>query len=97
VNRIVDYWPSTCERCQTALPLASQGDDPPPSWHQVAVVPPVPALITEHLGHGSHCPACGHGTRAEISAEIRAHAFGSNLAAMVVLMSALCRGSKRII
>jgi transposase len=97
VNQIVDYWPSVCERCQAALPKAPQPDDPEPAWHQVAEVPLMPAIITEHQAHGSHCPACGHCTWGEIPAKIRAHGFGANLAAIVVLMSVLCRGSKRII
>jgi len=97
VNQIVDYWPSVCERCQTALPQAPQTDDPEPAWHQVAEVPLLPAVVTEHLAHGSYCAVCGHCTWSEIPAAIRAHAFGANLAAIVVLMSVLCRGSKRII
>jgi len=97
VNQIVDYWPSVCGRCQAALPKAPQADDPEPAWHQVAEIPLLPAIVTEHQAHGSRCSACGHCTWGEIPAEIRAHAFGANLAAIVVLMSALCRGSKRII
>lgn len=97
VNHIVDHWPSVCARCQAALPKSPQPDDPEPAWHQVAEVPLMPAIVTEHQAHGSHCPDCGHCTWGEIPAEIRAHAFGANLAAIVVLMSVLCRGSKRII
>ena len=97
VNQIVDYWPSVCGRCRAALPKAPQADDPEPAWHQVAEIPLLPAMVTEHQAHGSRCSACGHCTWGEIPAEIRAHAFGANLAAIVVLMSALCRGSKRII
>lgn len=97
VHEIVRYWPSSCERCHAALPKSPQPVDPEPTWHQVAEIPLIPAIITEHQAHGSHCPACGHCTWAEIPAEIRAHGFGANLAAIVVLMSVLCRGSKRII
>ena len=97
VNQIVDYWPSVCGRCRAALPKAPQADDPEPAWHQVAEIPLLPAMVTEHQAHGSRCSACGHCTWGEIPAEIRAHAFGANLAAIVVLMSVLCRGSKRII
>ena len=97
VNRIVNYWPLVCARCQAALPNALQPDDPEPMWHQVAEVPLMPAIVTEHQAHGRHCPDCGHCTWGEIPAEIRAHGFGANLAAIVVLMSVLCRGSKRII
>ncbi len=97
VNEVVPYCPAICERCQAALPQAPQLDDPEPAWHQVAEIPLMPAIVTEHQAHGRHCPACGHCTWAEIPAHIRAHAFGVNLTAIVVLMSVLCRGSKRII
>jgi len=97
INQVVHYWPGACERCQTALPHTAQVGDPEPTWHQVAEVPLSPAVVTEHQAHGTRCPDCGHCTWAEIPAEIRAHGFGPNLAAIVVLMSALCRGSKRII
>ena len=97
VNHRVHYWPSTCERCQATLPQAPQADDPEPAWHQVAEVPLMPAIVTEHQAHGSRCSACGHCTWAEIPADLRAHSFGPNLAAIVVMMSAVCRDSKRII
>jgi len=97
VNEVVHYWPSACERCQTALPQAPQAGDPEPTWHQVAEVPLAPAVVTEHQAHGSHCPDCGHCTWAEIPADIRGHGFGPNLTALVAFLDACCRGSKRII
>ena len=97
VNQVVHYWPSTCGRCQAALPQAPQIDDPEPTWHQVAEVPLAPAVVTEHQAHGSPCPDCGHCTWAEIPADIRAHAFGPNFTALVAYGSVFCRGSKRII
>jgi len=104
VEQVVHYWPSVCARCQAALPQASQVDDPEAMWHQVAEVPLTPAVVTEHRGHGSHCSDCGHCTwadpsrlRARIPADVRGHAFGPNLTALVAYLSVFCRGSKRII
>jgi len=97
VEQVMHYWPSVCERCQGPLPQAPQADDPEPTWHQVAEVPLVPALVTEHQAHGSHCPDCGHCTWVEIPADVRAHGFGPNLTALVAYVSVFCRGSKRII
>ena len=97
VDQVVHHWATVCEKCQTALTPTPQDSDPEPRWHQVAEVPLQPAVVTEHQAHGSHCSRCGHCTWAEIPAEIRAHAFGPNLAALVVFLSACCRGSKRII
>ena len=97
VDAVVHHWPAACERCQRALPQTPQAGDPEPTWHQVAEVPLVPAVVTEHQGHGSRCPDCGHCTWAEIPADIRAHAFGVNLTALVAFLSVCCRGSQRII
>lgn len=97
VDKVVDYWPAACERCQTVLPQAPQAGDPEPMWHQVAEVPLTPAVVTEHQGHGSRCPGCGHCTWAEIPADVGVHAFGPNLTALVAYLSVCCRGSQRII
>lgn len=97
VNQVVHHWPTACEKCQTALPQAPRDGDPEPRWHQVAEVPFQPAVVTEHQAHGSHCRDCGHCTWAGIPADIRAHAFGPNLTALVAYLSVFCRGSKRII
>ncbi|MEK7756735.1 MAG: DUF6444 domain-containing protein, partial [Planctomycetota bacterium] len=97
VEQVMHYWPSVCERCQGRLPQAPQDDDPAPNWHQVAEVPLAPAVVTEHQAHGSHCPDCGHCTWVEIPGDVRAHAFGPNLTALVAYVSVCCRGSKRII
>ena len=97
VDKVVDYWPAACERCQTALPQVPQAGDPEPIWHQVAEVPLAAAVVTEHQAHGSRCPGCGHCTWAEIPADIRAHGFGVNLTALVGYLGVCCRGSQRII
>ena len=68
-----------------------------PVWHQVAELPPVATIVTEHQGHGRRCAGCRHVTFGKIPAAIRGHAFGPRLAAAVVFLSSRCHGSKRTV
>jgi transposase len=83
----VPYVPTTCTHCQASLPAEATPDDPEPSWHQVAELPELAAVITEHQAHGRHCPACNHLNRGEIPAAIRAHVIGPRLAAVMSYFS----------
>ena len=51
VNRVVPHVPERCERCQTLLHKTPEPHDPEPTWHQVAELPEVLAIVTEHQGH----------------------------------------------
>ena len=51
VNKIVSYVPTICTQCQAPLPAEPGPGDPEPSWHQVAELPELAAVITEHQGH----------------------------------------------
>ena len=51
VQQVIDHVPTTCRRCQHPLPAEPGPTDPPPTWHQVAELPPVTAIVTEHRGH----------------------------------------------
>jgi transposase len=68
------------------LPAESGPDDPEPTWHQVAELPPLAARITEHQGHARTCPGCGEVTRASIPAEVRAHSIDPRLAAVMTYL-----------
>lgn len=81
VGHVVRYVPDRCGRCQAALPAEPQPGDPEPSWHQVAELPPLAAVVTEHQGHYRTCPGCGHVSHAAIPAAVRAHSVGPRLAA----------------
>src|SRR5215211_1491829 len=59
VQHVVHYVPATCRGCGHALPQEPGPADPAPTWHQVAELPEVAAVITEHQGHARTCPACG--------------------------------------
>jgi transposase len=75
--------PTHCENCRTPLPAQRGESDPEPVWHQFAELPRVSAVVTEFQGHARACSCCGHVTREAIPQEIRAHAFGPRLAAVL--------------
>ena len=87
VNTIVPYRPTVCDHCQAPLPVSPGPGDPEPTWHQVADLPELTAVITEHQGHARTCPGCGHLNRGEIPPEIRAHVLGPRLAAVMSYFS----------
>src|SRR5450755_1783163 len=81
VSTIVPYVPTVCDHCQAPLSAEPGPGDPEPAWHQVAELPVLAAVITEHQGHARTCPCCGCVNRAQIPPEIRAHVIGPRLAA----------------
>ena len=95
VQEVVTYVPTTCSRCHAPLPQAAGPDDPEPSWHQVAEIPPLAALVTEHQGHARTCPCCGALNQAEIPAAVRAHVLGPRLAAVMSYLSGRHHLSRR--
>ena len=95
VDAIVIYVPSACTACRTPLPVDPGPDDPGPSWHQVAELPRLAAVVTEHQAHARTCPGCGLLNQAAIPAEVRAHVIGPRLAAMMSYLSGRFHLSKR--
>ena len=81
VNTIVPYVPTVCEHCHTPLSAEPGPGDPEPTWHQVAELPELAAIVTEHQGHARTCSCCGRLNRGVIPPEVRAHTFGPRLAA----------------
>jgi transposase len=95
VDAIVTYVPSACTHCHTPLPIEPGPNDPEPSWHQVAELPKLAAVVTEHQAHARTCPGCGQLNRATIPAEVRAHVIGPRLAAMMSYLSGRFHLGKR--
>lgn len=81
VDHVIALIPGRCEGCHAPLPQQPGPTDPEPTWHQVAELPRVAAVVTEFQGHARTCPCCRHVTREAIPAEIRAVTFGPRLAA----------------
>src|SRR5437763_6837808 len=83
VNQVVAYLPATCVHCHGVLPAEPQPGDPEPAWHQLAELPELAAIVTEHQAHARTSPQCGHLNRATIPAQVRAHTIGPRLAAVM--------------
>ena len=95
VDQFVPHVPTRCEKCDEPLPATAGPQDPEPTRHQVAELPPMAAKITEHQGHARTCPCCHAVTRATIPAEVRAHSVGSNLTALMGYLAGVHGVSKR--
>jgi transposase len=96
-HQIVPHVPTCCAHCQRPLSAEPSACDPAPKWHQVAELPAVLAVITEHQAHGRTCGHCGHVTWGQIPAAVLAHGFGPKLTAAIAFLSGRCHGSKRLI
>jgi transposase len=97
VNRVIDHVPRVCRHCQAPLSKAAAADDPPPSWHQVAELPVMAAIVTEHRGHARRCGRCGTITRPSIPAPVRAHVLGPRLSATMSYLAGRCHDGRRTV
>ena len=95
VNRVVPYVPAACSKCNAALLQTAGATDPEPKRHQVAELPPMAAVVTEHQAHGRTCPCCGEVTWATIPADVRAHSVGPTLTGFIGVLSGVHGMSKR--
>jgi transposase len=95
VDHVIALIPSHCESCRAPLPQQPSQTDPEPTWHQVAELPRVAAVVTEFQGHARTCACCGHVTREHIPAAITADAFGPRLGAVVSYLGGCQHVSQR--
>jgi len=49
----------TCAGCQAPLPAEAGPDESETAWHQLAELPPLAAVVTEHQVHSRTCPHRG--------------------------------------
>lgn len=97
VNEVVKHVPSHCRHCGASLPDEPGAGDPEPSWHQVAELPPMAAVITEHQGHARTCPDCGRITREPIPPETIKHVIGPRLSAVMSYLAGRCHIGRRTV
>jgi transposase len=96
VDEIVDHYPDACRGCghefsaEERLRAAGRY-----GRHQVAELPPLSAIVSEHRTHRLRCPRCRRRTSAVLPAEVAGSAFGPRLQAAVVTMTARNRVSRR--
>jgi transposase len=82
--------PDRCRRCGQRL----RGSDPDPLRHQVWELPVIRPIITEYQRHRLMC-ACGTSTCAELPPDVPTGQSGPRLVALVTLLMAHFRQSKR--
>jgi transposase len=95
VTRVVPIVPERCEHCDAALPVQVGPNDPEPTRHQVAELPPVRAEIVEYQGHARTCRRCGTITCAAIPETIRQYSIGPGLAGAMAYFAGCHQVSKR--
>jgi transposase len=95
VSRTITFVPTGCARCHQPLSPRPGPDDPPPTWHPVAELPPLAAEVIEYQGHWRTCPCCGTLNHAPLPAAIKAHSVGPRLAATLAYLAGCHHVSKR--
>jgi transposase len=95
LDHVIPLVPIRCDRCGAGLPDQPGPQDPEPTWHQFAELPPTAAVVTEFQGHARTCPCCGYVSRAAIPEEIRAHTQGPRLTAALGYLAGSVQASQR--
>jgi transposase len=95
MNEIVDHYPEACSGCEREF----REDEKAPyrrfGRHQIAELPPIVVLYTEHRTHHLRCPECGKRTAGELPEALSGSRFGPDLHAAVVTLTARNRVSRR--
>jgi transposase len=93
VDQVVEHRPAVCCHCVASLTGAAEAGIP--LVHQMAELPPVRALITEHRLLRLRCARCGTLTRGVLPPEVRGRAFGPRLGAFAALLAGRFHLSRR--
>jgi len=95
VDEIVDHYPSGCGGCGREFGESERVPSRRPARHQVAELPPIAVVLTEHRCHRLRCPGCEAKTKGELPPGLAESAFGPDLRAAIVTMTARNRVSRR--
>ncbi|HEU5354682.1 MAG TPA: IS66 family transposase [Actinocrinis sp.] len=95
VDEIVDHYPEACRGCGREFVADERRPSGRCGRHQLAELPPITVVWVEHRTHRLRCPACRAQTTAPLPAVIGGSAFGINLQAAVVTLTARNRISRR--
>ena len=95
VDEFVNHYPDSCRGCGHEFGQAEKVPSRRPGRRQVAELPPITVVVTEHRSHRLRCPCCNKKTTAEFPAAVAASPFGPRLQAAVVALTARNRVSRR--
>jgi transposase len=95
IDEIVDHYPEACGGC--GLEFAAEQRRPEGRFgrHQVAELPPISVIWTEHRTHQLRCRHCRARTSGWLPDEIAGQAFGPRLEAAVVTLTSAYRVPRR--
>jgi transposase len=95
VDEIVDHYPEACRDCGRGFTVDERRPGSRFGRRQVAELPPIGVMVVEHRTHRLGCRECGAKTTAGLPAGIAGSAFGPNLQAALVTLTARDRISRR--
>jgi transposase len=95
VDEIVDHYPDACGGCGRRFDQEQRRTGRRFGRHQVAELPPISVIVTEHRTHQLRCQHCRARTSARLPAEVGGSSFGPRLQAAVVTLTARHRISRR--
>jgi transposase len=95
VDEIVDHYPDACGGCGREFMADQRRPGRRFGRYQVAELPPISVILTEHRTYQLRCRHCRARTSARVPEHIGACAFGPRLQAAVVTLTARHRISRR--
>jgi transposase len=95
VDEMVDHYPDACGGCGRRFDQEQRTPGRRFGRHQVAELPPISVLVTEHRTHQLRCRHCRARTSARLPAALGGSSFGPRLQAAVVTLTARHRISRR--
>jgi hypothetical protein len=95
VNEFVHHYPDSCRGCGHEFAEAEKVPSRRPGRRQVAELPPITVVVTEHRSHRLRCQCCNKKTTAEFPPAVAASPFGPRLQAAVLTLTARNRISRR--
>jgi transposase len=97
IDEIVDHYPQACGSCGCRFAAEQRRPGGRFGRHQLAELPPISVIVTEHRTHQLRCRECRARTGARLPEEIGGSPFGPVLQAAVVTLTARHRISRRSI
>jgi len=95
MDEIVDHYPEVCGGCEQRFAPEQKRPGGRFGRHQVAELPPIGVLLSEHRTHQLRCRHCRARTSAALPAEVAGSPFGCRLQAALVTLAAAYRVSRR--
>lgn len=95
MTEILHHYPEACGGCGREFQEQEKVPGEQFGRHQVAELPPIAVIYTEHRTQHLPCPSCGKHTAGKLPEEVAGSPFGTDVQAAVVTLTARNRVSRR--